>query len=520
MQRWLDAFGAALCSALIAIAVATPVGAQAGAMATPKSPKAAAKQSKNANGQGKKSGQTKKGNQDKPRRPRQPADAVRRFRTPDGSRFVLVPTPGVPQVQWAIASIADAATDPPAMRGLAAAVQQASLGGTWEIGSADRAREREALTKLAATQNALLEKPGDPTLMQELQAAEALAARLGDPRIFDRVLAAAPAHAPEVRVDDVVAIFQLTTIPSAIGEVGALLVQRRERQVLRNLPQHWFAETRTRQARYAANPLAPAYAELLALAMPRSPEADAAGPPGRAIPRREQAMAVWHATQHPSRTVHVLLGGFDADAVKAILDTTFRSTALPTPPTVARERPRAFTASRRSVVPGTGRRAVLLAWPLAKVKNPLELSNATRWLTGGSPSRLTRELRRKGRAKAVARARAPWPEAVGGRSLFVLEVEDPSGTDGLADLVTNLCRSLTAKAPPQGQLAQALRQVRSNWSLVTGDPRWHAREIARHVLLWPGQPLPKTPQTAAPGAVHRLLKATFRPHPVVVETRP
>ena len=67
------------------------------------------------------------------------------FRSPDGSRFVLVPTGGPPQVHWAVATPAGAAEDPDGLQGLAAAVLAASLGGTWTSGSVDAAAERATL---------------------------------------------------------------------------------------------------------------------------------------------------------------------------------------------------------------------------------------------------------------------------------------------------------------------------------------------------------------------------------------
>ena len=59
------------------------------------------------------------------------------FRAKDGTRFVLIPTPGAPLVHWSVATPVGAAVDPADAPGLAEAAALASMRGTWSFGSLD-----------------------------------------------------------------------------------------------------------------------------------------------------------------------------------------------------------------------------------------------------------------------------------------------------------------------------------------------------------------------------------------------
>lgn len=455
-----------------------------------------------------------------PATPRQLPQFVR-FRAPDGSRFVLVPRPNIGHVHWAVATPADASVDPPGLRGLVHAVQRASLGGTWQIGSRDGDRERATLAELSRTQDELLDNPGNAELAQRLQQLEATLTALGDDQVFARVLAAAPAHDPQIDVRDGVALLQLVTTPWAIGDVGQLLVERREAQALRGLPQHWFAEIGGRMALFGRDPLAALHAELLALAMPGHPETDAAGRPGRSVPRQSQARAVWNATQHPTRTIHVLLGGFDVEATKTVLQSTFAATALPAPPATAAAPPRAPRAIRRSTVPGTGRSILAFAWVLPPIEDPGLLAVTTLWLAGGERSHLATQLRQRGHRNVKVDAVAPWPLVPQGRSLLRIEVELPEPTPGVAEAVLEICRATMEQPPQRAELGRRIRDLRSAHALISAEPRRLTADIARRTLLWPGSKVRLAPTNKpAPKATHALLRAIFENHPVVVEGRP
>jgi len=454
-----------------------------------------------------------------------PKSAVVTFASPDGSRFVLVPDATIATVHWAIATFVDAADEPPGLEGLAMATARASLGGTWQTGSGDAAAERQALALLDQAWVDLLMTPGNPAGLQTVRDRETAATRLGDDMVFRRVLAALPVHEPEIAGRSPVCVLSLTTLPSAIGDVGTRLVERREQQALRGLPNAWMQEVVARQKAFDLDPFAAIHAELLALAMPNHPAARAAERPGRIAPRRDQALATWHATQRPERTVHVLVGGFDVLSTRAALTAVFARTQLPEAPPAAVVAPRPIQGMRRSTVLGVRRPTVAIAWVLPAISDPLALEVAARWLGGGSESWLGRALQKAGRKDAVVSCQAPWPAAAFGRSLLLVEVVDPGfvdpvGVGQLAEQVLAACRDAIAKPPPATALLPALTDLQREWTIVTGDPRRHAAELARTALLWPQLPgRLGSPTAVDPRAVQAMLTAVFAGQPAIVEGR-
>lgn len=452
-----------------------------------------------------------------------PAPAVPsavQFRTPDGSRFLLLPDPNSSQVYWAVASPIDTADDPPGLEGLGAATALASLGGTWLTGSLDVGRERQALTTQDEALQALRSNGQDAGALQRLAASQATLVEISDPMAFRRVLATLPTHDVEVVARDATAVLQLTTLPEAIGAVGAMLVERREQQVLRDLGRVLVGELAARQNRYDADPTAAVHTELLALALPDHPATRAADRVGRNQPRRAQALAVWQATQRPDRTVHVLCGGFDPAVVRRTLEQVFATTTLPAGPAAAVVAPQPPRSLRRSIVPGVRLPMVACAWVLPAIGNSFELEVAARWLGDGSSSWLARGLTKAGRKTAQVTCRAPWPAAVGGGTLLLVDVVDPAGIDGVVDLILQQCRRSTEQAPPAPELQAAIGTLQTQWTVTSNDRRWFTQEVARQALLWPQQP-PRThvPWTVDPGAIRRVLAAIFASQPVVVEGR-
>jgi len=442
------------------------------------------------------------------------------FTAPDGSRFVLVPDAAAPVVQWAVATPADTADEPPGLEGLAVAVARASLGGTWTTGSADPRRERTALEALDRAYAELMAAPQDAAVQQRLTDCDAAARQLGDPAAYRRVLATLPAHRLDVVVREGCSVLVLTTVAQAIGAVGARLVERREQQALRDFESAWRQEVMFRRGRYDAEPGAPVRAELLALAMPDHPASRAAERAGRGMPNRAQALAVFGATQHPSRSVHVLVGGLDPVAARTILEQTFAATALPAP-AAATPPVRPIRSMRRSTVPGVRVPMVALAWVLPDAGDPFVLAAAARWLGGGPDSSVGRALGRQNRASATVACSAPWPAVVGGRSLLLVEVQDPSGGAGLGDLVLRACRDSTAAPPAAADLERGLAALQCHWTLANADPRWRAQDLARAAVLWPRLPPREAPpERIEATAIVDLLARTFAGQPVVVEGRP
>ena len=442
------------------------------------------------------------------------------FTAPDGSRFVLVPHV-VPAVHWAVATFVEAGDEPRGLEGLAYTTARASLGGTWQTGSADVEKERQALADLDEAWQSFLQRPGDAAAAANLFQSTEIAAGLGDTAAFRRVLAAMPAHRPEVVEREPVCLFVLTTLPDAIGDVGRLLVDRREQQALRELQATWTLDLQRRSTSHFADPTAAVRAEVLALAMPNHVAARSLERPQPRGPKRAEAMAVWESTQHPERTVHLLLGDFDPTAARETLSAVFAAPPSRRAERVATQPPHAFQSMRRSTVPGVKVPMVALAWVLPPIDDRFVLEAAVLWLGAGLDSHIGQELQRGGRSKASVRCHAPWPRSVDGASLLLLEVTDPEGTDQLGELVMAAVRSAVAAAPGPASLLQVLATLQRRWCSLTDDPRQLALELAETAVLWPRAAVSATmPDQLSPEAVQALLAKTFAGQPVLVEGRP
>ena len=195
----------------------------------------------------------------------------REFTTPDGSRFVLVQDPQLSQVHWALASWTDGRDDPPGLAGLTTATLRASLLGTWTTGSKDPEAEQRALEALDEAWQARMAAPGDAAVNRTLLQRDRAAAALCDPRAFGRVLAAMPAHRPEIVERDGVGVFALTTVAPALPQVARMVFERREQQALRGLARTWLPSVMARAEAHARHPERRVQAELLALTAPTSP---------------------------------------------------------------------------------------------------------------------------------------------------------------------------------------------------------------------------------------------------------
>ncbi|MEZ6036383.1 MAG: hypothetical protein R3F29_02805 [Planctomycetota bacterium] len=444
--------------------------------------------------------------------------ATRSFTTDDGSRFVLVVDDSLRQLHWATATWNDGGDDPPGLEGLTEATLLAARGGTWPHGSKDEAAERAALEALDAAWHEKLLHPQDPAAVARVVECDQAAARLGDPRTFPRVLAAAPAHRPEVLLREPVAVHVVTTIEEALPDVAALLVERREQQPLRGLYRAWTEVVLARAAKRAGNPAGRLHAELLALMMPLTPAGrQLEAPPAIAVPRRAQALACWQATQHPTRTVHLLFGAMDADRAEAVLRAAFATTLLPAPQVATAPPPRPLTAERRSIVDGADRPRLAIAWALPPGFDRWTIEVAARWL---GDAQLTQRMARAGHQNAEVTVRAPWPRTIDGASMLLVDVADPDGIEGLLEIVLETCRAAAKRDLTDGAVYQANMALQHDWNLHANDPRQLAAALAEHALLWPTA----TTETGAPprvkGAdVSRLLRRTFAGRPAVVEGR-
>ena len=439
------------------------------------------------------------------------------FTTPDGSRFLLILDPSVSHVHWAIASWADGSEDPPGLSGLTMAAARASLNGTWNE-SSDANAERQLLQALDAAWLQQLLTPADPKVRAEVVRLDQAAEKLGGGRTFQRLLAAAPALQPEVINREPFAVLALTTIEPALASIAKLLVARREQQALRGLLREWMPSVMERAQTYAANPRWLLKTETLALLMPTSPAIAQLEKPVIAAPSRTQALAAWQASQHPTQTVHVLLGNFNEANTKAMLAATFATTELPQPTTRRATRPRPPSNQRRSVVPGIGNDGGVIAWVLPAVQDPWALQLAQRWLNDENGS-LRRMLRQQSPTLTID-CQMPWPTTTNGQSLLLFDVKDPSGQPGWIEAVLAACKSLTAKPFANGQFYQSYLQLDREWNARANSPRAIAMDLAERALMWPSLNLNEISPAFRKGEViYPILKAAFQSQPAIVESK-
>lgn len=430
--------------------------------------------------------------------------------TADGSRFVLCVDPTEPQVHWAIASWLDGLDDPPGHPGLAHLVLQQARLGTFRTGSLDAAAERNALAALDEARAALAKNAPDDQAIARLATLEQQAAALGDPARFDRVLATLPAHRPEVASIGPCGVFSLTTLASAIPAVAAMLVERREDVALRGLAPAWAALPNERRS--TADPFAPLATELLALTWPNHPLAQRREAAATAAPRHAEALAVWAATQHPSRTVHVLVGDFDAEATSKALRAAFQRTDLPAPAAMAAPSPHPLQGHRRSQVPGFVDPAVLVAFPLPAELDATALQVVSQWL-GDAAGPLVRELRGQ-RANVQVAVRAPWPLRPAAQGMLLLEVLDRGGGPGLADAVRAACTKVAQGPLDKLGIAAVLERWQRQRLDLGDEPRRLASALAARELQAPGSTTATAPTAEA---VQRLTNELLRGPSALVE---
>lgn len=439
------------------------------------------------------------------------------FTAGDGSRFVLITDAAVRQVHWVVATLADGSDDPPGLEGLTMATMHASLGGTWRTGSSDPTAERAALVLLGEAWQTKIARPTDEAAATTVLELTTKAEALGDTITFPRVLASLPVHRPEVGQQGPVATLTLTTLAAAIPDVAARLVERREQQALRDLPRSWMRELLGRADRHFSDPDNAVRTEVLALAMPNAAELRYREQPRMLAPGHEQALAVWAATQHPTRTVHLLYGDFAAAAARPALEAAFARTALPTPAPLPSTAPRPIRVARTSIVPGTGKPKLALAWVLPPIPDPFVLSAATAWLAGGADSVVARALAKAGRRDCVVHATAPWPATIDGRSLLLIEVDAPNGTDGLAATIVRACADAVREPPADPQLQAANSVLQQRWRTLGDDPRAVATALACAALVWPSSPVSaRWPARIDGKAAQAVLQLVFTDQPVIV----
>lgn len=443
--------------------------------------------------------------------------------TPDGSRFLLVPTGGVPVVHWAMLTPAGAGEDPPGLEGLSFAVARAALSGTSPRQSTDAVAEPDILAAQDRFEQAWAElrargETGTEVQLQQLLAARAAATALADRNAWRRDLLGAPAT--DVRLTELPDAVLLHVDCSLTGllRVARLIMERRDGSVLRGLHSEFRAVRSELAAARNLGPRAEMRREVLGLSFLGHPVARSFASTHEPRPlAREQALNVYRNTQHPQRTLHVLTGGFDSGAVSAMLSGLFARTSSqpPAPPTPA---PGATSPSaRKSVIPGGHAPAVTIGFRLPDDVDRDTLAVLVRWLTGGRDSELAQRLRDKGHPEAIVVGTAPFFGKSG--MLALLEFEEPERTDKsdsqkLLENVEACLDEVMAAAPNTRPIERALAHVRS----TRADARIGAARLASHIAIacgiegrHPEAVLGAPDVTVTIADVHRLAQTLFAP---------
>lgn len=434
------------------------------------------------------------------------------IRTPDGSRFLLLPTGGTDLVHWSLASPAGPMEDPLGHEGLAIAVLDASMAGTWRTGSKDPAAEQRAL----AAFDSVLASGGAPSAAA---IASAAAAQLSDARAYMRVLAAAPAIGVVNGERNGCGLLSLTTTNAGLERVAALLVERREQNALRTLQFAWQARVAAMAAGGAGDPLQGLRAEAWALAFPGHP-LGRMGERAAAVVDRVKATEVWMQTQRPDRTIHVLSGNFDPKVVQAVLNRTFAVSALGNEPWTQVPLPRPLAAERRSALPGLAVPACVIGWRLRGDEDPEALAQLTLWLGSGPESCIGRAIRAQNLPAPVLRCAAPSPAGIAG-GLLLIEAVDPSGN--VTELADRCLGAVAAAAtqPTRAEDGALLQIVRmADWQKRATDARSLGEWLAVEVLTRPSQSItvgaPASRLAELPALLARILAYG---QPVIVEGR-
>jgi hypothetical protein len=447
------------------------------------------------------------------------------FTTPDGSRFVLIPTAGPPVIHWAIATPCGPLEDPAGHAYLAEACVRASLNGPFRISSATSpAAEQAAIEafEAAATELARASSAGStPTAAQQQAYADARAAMqaAGNPRAFRRTLMAAPTQDLEVKTTYDTCVIGFSTTESAMARVANLMVERRENSAMRGIETILEDLQRQGQRSWDGDPHAPLRSEVLALAFAGHPLATSGQRPATGILTRARAEATWRRTQRPDRTLHVLTGRFDVEATRQKLEVAFARTGLGSEVLPAMPPPARLGAMRSSTIPGAPYPTVLLAWQLQGDEDPVTLAILARWL-GGIDSPLGRELRRLGRKNPGIDCSAPWPLR-GPASLLLVVVTDPdNGPGDLAAQVLTICRTAGTQSLAPGEVLAAQAGLEQVWEYDSRKPALLAARLAIEMLRAPevGRRL-RGPLTVDTEALARARAQIFAGQPVVVEWR-
>jgi len=420
---------------------------------------------------------------------------ITQFRTPDGSRFVLIPTAGTSMIHWAQATPCSLLEDVPGFEGLTRAVHEQSLFGTTELGSRDPAREgflAEGIVerRAALAQQLLRGVAPDPQDLAELAEWQKEILTLRDRGAYRRLVRSAPAQGPELSLSESTAVVLVSTDATGLRRVAELLLQRREDAALFGAGERFEQERLERIREWTEDPSARIRSEVAALAFLDGPLRRLGLAPGSArVASTAAIQAAWHRSQHPARSVHVLVGDIEVAAVQAILNEVFDRTRLPAPeaalPPLNQER-----AQRQAALSGAPTAAVFIAMPVPTVR-PAVADAALRWLGQGDASALRVALVDAGLRDFQLAFRYPFPPGLGHRAsegMLLLEARmgptDPraANIDFLRAHLLKAVADARVQAPPPAALAVFNAALATEQNAKKRQPSELAVVLARALL--------------------------------------
>ncbi len=398
------------------------------------------------------------------------------FSTADGSRFLLVPTGGPPVIHWVMATPAGPLEDPLGMEGLSHATAHAAMGGTLAFGSKNAPLELQALNDLDVIQQEIdglhvIGHSPSESLVTSLIKAHRTAQELADPLAWEWTLRRAPALESRLSFHRAGTLLHITTSFAGLGKVAGLLIERRENALLRDV-HNSFRHERSELLRNGALGHI-----LVGLALRGQAVKQLPGRAHAPLPRKK-SLAVFQATHHPSRTLHVLTGGFDTRLVRKVVEETFQETVLPEP--LDSDLSIASQAKRRlSIKDGDGH-TLALAYRCSS-KFAAEADLFMTWLAGPDGA-LQKELARTGRKSCMVRGEAVFfgPDRPGALLLIVTDpttvVRDTPSNPFIQGVETSLA-TLKQTGLPQNILDKLLKQTHIKIAAV----RTTARDLAQHL---------------------------------------
>jgi len=349
------------------------------------------------------------------------AQKIRMVQAQDGSQFMLMPTGGPPVVHWVTLIPAGIKEDPPGLEGISLALARASLAGTHALGSEDPLKEAAAVARARNLARQRTTDGGkDPAVEALLAQAEAEVRRLARPLAWETALRAAPSSGSHLRVVTGAVLLEVTTTTRALRRVAELLKDRRDRALLRGVRNHFEQVQAERKSRFEQDPRTALRRRVLAKVHGDHPfERFYALGQAKNL-TFEAATNVYQRLSDPKRSCNVLAGGFDADAVEAVLKQVFEQ-APKQAPRVALPRLQGDHRPAEQAA-GATRDTLALGCPIPKTISAQDLVVFAVWLAGDQDSYLADALRARGHPRVRVRATAPFP---GPGGLLLVEITKP-----------------------------------------------------------------------------------------------